>query len=110
VKEPKESVSSIVVNMLRDIRARDPEAFANLVTWRTNIDIEVGKHPTLQLSPVRGKSQLSIVGLLNSVLLAAGEPKVAAVVDNDTIVGFTILESTFSDLIRMPTPMQSESA
>ncbi len=103
--KPKESISSVVVNLLREIQIKDPEAFASLVTWRTGVNAELQKHPTLQLSTARGKSQLSLVGLLNSILVSQGERKIAAIVDNDVVVGFTELEQDVRTLITQVQPM-----
>lgn len=91
-------ISDIVVNLLRDIRNQDPEAFAFLVAWRTNVNAKLASHPVLPTSANRGKAQLSLVGLLNGILLAANAQKVAAVVDNDVIVGFTLLDKMPEDL------------
>ncbi len=84
-------LSQIAVNILRDVKRLDPEAFASLVAFRTKANEKLAAHPNIQVSAGRS-SQVGIIGILNGILTAAGQPKIAAIVDNDTIVGFTVLE------------------
>ena len=89
-------VSDSMVNLLRDIRNQDPEAFAALVSWRTSVNEKLATHPLIQIATVRGKPHLSFIGLLNGLLVAIDAQKIASIVDNDTVVGFTLMERDHS--------------
>ena len=84
-------LSETAVSVLQDIRDLDPEAFAALVSFRAKANDKLAAHPTIQVTP--GKSQMTFLGVINGILGAANEAKIAAIVDNDTVVGFTILEN-----------------
>ena len=96
------SISQTVVETLNSLAELDPEAFAELVTIRITVNDATVAHPHIICSTTRGKNTMSILGLLNGILTASGQMKVAAVVDNDMIKSFVLLDGVKVRLVDAP--------
>lgn len=88
-KTEKLSATQAVIEVLGTIRDRDPEAFAELVSWRTNVNEKLAMYPGIPTRVNKGKHQLGLVSLLNGILTCLGESKIASIVEEDEVIGFT---------------------
>jgi hypothetical protein len=93
----KLSPTEAVIEILQEIRRRDPEAFAELVSWRTNVNEKLALYPGISTRAQKNKHQLGLVGVLNGVLLALGEPKIASIIEDEEILGFVALPAPDQD-------------
>ncbi len=97
-QQTDKSFSSTVVQVLKEIQTRDPEAFAELVSWRQTVNANVVSFPALNTRASRGKNQIGIVSLLNAILSTAGQPRIVTVMDEDTVIGFEVKAASIPDL------------
>lgn len=87
----KTSITEVALQLLNQLQESDPTACADLVSHKTPVADAIADHKDFICQQVRGgKVNLSVLGLINSVLVKSGEPKLAAIIDDDgTVVGFT---------------------
>jgi hypothetical protein len=88
-KTEKLSPTEAVIEILAEVRDRDPEAFAKLVELRIDVNEKLAMHPGIPTRAQRGKHQMGLVSILNGMLSMLGESKIASIVEDDEIIGFT---------------------
>lgn len=87
----KLSTADIALELLNRLQAADPQQCAALVTHKVPVPKIIADSDDFICQTARGdKFNLSVLGLLNSVLSRDGEFKIAAIIEDDgTVVGFT---------------------
>ena len=85
------SITDHALQLLNTLQGQDPAACASLVTHKVQVPDTIADHDDFICQTARGgKTNLSVLGFLNSLLVKTGNPKIAAIVeDDDTVVGFT---------------------
>lgn len=85
------SITDHALQLLNTLQSQDPSACGTLVTHKVQVPEAIANHEDFICQTVRGgKTNLTVLGLVNSLLVKTGNPKVAAIVDDDgTVIGFT---------------------
>ena len=85
------SITDHALQMLNTLQGQDPAACAALVTHKVQVPEAIADHDDFICQTARGgKTHLSVLGFINSLLVKTGNPKIAAIVeDDDTVIGFT---------------------
>lgn len=85
------SITDHALQLLNTLQSQDPTACADLITHKVQVPEAIADHDDFICQTVRGgKTNLSVLGLVNSLLVKAGQQKLAAIVDDDgTVIGFT---------------------
>ena len=84
-----EILTDVVLDLLNQLHKADPSACGALVTTKIPVPDTLSDDFICQTAR-GGKAQLSVLGLLNSILVKSGNAKVATIVDDgQQVVGFT---------------------
>lgn len=85
------NITDAALQLLNNLQAADPTACAELITHKVQVPDVIADHADFICQTARGgKTHMSALGLLNSVLVKSGNAKIAAIVDDDsTVIGFT---------------------
>jgi hypothetical protein len=84
-------LTDITLRVLGEFYEGDPAACQDLFSKRVTVNENVGKSKTLACREKKGgKSfEIGVLGVINSVLIAAGSQKIVVMTDEDgTVVGF----------------------
>ena len=91
VAEIKPTVVEQAVLTLNEFLKGDPEACAALLAHRIPASQATIDHPSIICAEHKGKPAVGFLGVLNGILFAATDQKIASVhVDGDNLVGFQI--------------------
>lgn len=83
------TLTKTVLQLMQRLQNSDAAACAELMAVKIPVVGELGDDFICQTAR-GGKLNLTVLGLLNSVLLKAGQDRVAAVIDDDNqVIGFT---------------------
>lgn len=99
----KLSTTDIALELLNRLQAADPQACATLVSHKVQVPAVIADSDDFICQTARGeKFNLSVLGLINSVLVRGGDQKLAAIIDDDgTVIGFT---KRFTEKVTPPAP------
>lgn len=83
------TITDHALSMLNQLQEMDPAACAALVTHRIQVPEGTAGKDLICQTARGGKTYLSVMGFLNSLLTKSGNAKIAAIVEDDeTVVGF----------------------
>ena len=87
----KLSITDTTLELLNRLQTAEPQACADLVTHKVQVPNVIADSDDFICQTARGdKFNLSVLGLINTILTRVGDQKLAAIVDDDgTVIGFT---------------------
>jgi hypothetical protein len=93
-------LTDTVLRVLGEFFEGDPDACQELFSKRVTVNETVGKHKLLACREKKGgKHEIGMLGLINSVLVAAGNSKVVVMTAEDgTVAGFAKPKSSSTTL------------
>jgi hypothetical protein len=77
------------IKVLEEFLKLDAAACNELLGYRVKCNAALADHPTIQVAINGAQTKVGLIGVLNGILEAAGEPRVAICLDNEKLVGFT---------------------
>jgi hypothetical protein len=84
------NITDEAIGLLNILQAAAPDRAADLIQYRIQVPESDALDDFICQKGREGKCFLSTIGLINTILAKAGQPKVAAIVeDGGRVVGFT---------------------
>jgi len=77
------------IEVLNELLEKSPEGANALFNHRVPVTKDIADHPSIQVQVTGDKAKLGFIGLLNGILEPQTGKRVAMIIDNDKVVGFT---------------------
>ncbi len=94
------NVSEIAVELLNEFYKADPEACAMFFAQSVVCNKAVENHPHIIVGGIEGTSAVGVLGVINGILTASGNPKIAKITTDtfdgsrEKIIGFKLYEES----------------